>query len=183
MPGLSAWHCHLQCQTTKQTDMKPLNTAIEMRPYNKAVRKAFNQILNETTAMLSKLEREELRYTVFREIKPATRNMPVYEFINPLFYLKLHCENDERFAIHYGFECGNNNHEFSSQTALFTRGIYRLTSIEHTQVDIEDCVQTDWVITDCSSLYEYKEDSANYQFALLKQETKARKQKVMKAVA
>lgn len=159
--------------------MKPLNTNLELRPYNKAVRKAFNQILNETKAMLIKIEREELRYTLFREIKPATRNMPVFEFISPLFYLKLSCENDEKFAIHYGFECGNTGHEFSSQTALFTRAIYRFTSNAQTSVNIEDCVQTDWVITDCSSLYEYKEDSANYQFALLKYKPATNRRKAM----
>ncbi|MGN6396559.1 MAG: hypothetical protein ACTHMI_13405 [Mucilaginibacter sp.] len=160
--------------------MKPLNTNLELRPYNKAVQKAFNQILNEAKAMLSKIERRELRCTLFREIKPATRNMPVYEFINPLFYLKLSCENDERFAIHYGFECGNAGHEFSNQTALFTRAIYRFTAKECTEIDIEDCVQTDWVITECSALFEYKEDSANYQFSLLKQEPGVKKRKALK---
>lgn len=151
--------------------------------YNQAVRKAFNQILNEAKALLSRIERRELRCTLFREIKPATRNMPVYEFINPLFYLKLSCENDERFTIHFGLECGNAGHEFSNQTALFTRAIYRFTAKEHTETDIEDCVQTDWLITECSALFEFKEDSANYQFTLLKQESKAKSRKTMKAVA
>lgn len=109
--------------------------------------------------------------------------MPVYEFINPLFYLKLSCENDERFAIHFGFECGNSNHEFHTQTALFTRVLYRLTANEHTDVNIEDSVQTDWVITETSALYEQMEDSANYQFALIKQESGGRKRKALKAVA
>ncbi|WP_295791980.1 hypothetical protein [Mucilaginibacter sp.] len=163
--------------------MKPLNTNIETRPYNKEVRKAFNQILTEAKAMLAGIEKEELRNTLSREIKPATRNMLIYEFISPLIYLSIHCSNEELFTIHYGFERGNANHELCHQTAYFTRAVYSATSKEHTKIDIEGCVQNDWCIIDCSALYEYMEDRGiNHKFSLIKYKPAAGRRK-MQAVA
>jgi len=163
--------------------MDTSDNKIETLTYNQEVRKAFNEILKYAKSLLLTIEREELRCTLSREVKPATRNMVVYEFINPLFYLKLSCENHERFVIHFGLECGDPGHEFRIQTALFTRAIYRHTAKEHTAIDIEDCVQTDWIITDCSALFEYKEDSPNHQLTLLKKESGTKRRKTLKAVA
>jgi hypothetical protein len=43
-------------------------------------------------------------------------------------------------------------------TSAFIRSIYRSTSVENTGINIEDCVHTDWVITNCAELYEYIAD-------------------------
>ena len=142
-----------------------LNKSTSSLPYNKAVRESYFQILKEAKAMLATIEHEELRHSLVREEKSTTPIGVIHEFINPLLYLRLECDTDGLFVIHYGFEMTNENNLLSKTTAGFTRSVYRLTSKEFTAVNIEACVHNDWCITQCADLYEYvDEQQKHHQF-------------------
>jgi hypothetical protein len=165
--------------------MKRLKNHHEEYPYNKAVKAAFFLILKEAKGMLATIEHEELRYTLVREEKLITPiQRVIYEMVNPLLYLRLECGSDDLYIIHYGFEQINNDAQLSNRTASFTRLIYRLTSKEITDVNIEACVSNSWCITNCSDLFEYVNDQMkHHQFHLIKYKSATSKRKAMKAVA
>ncbi len=162
-----------------------INSQPSLLPYNKVVKDAYFQILKEAKAMLATIEHEELRYTLVREERKLTAsNMVIHEFVNPLLYLRLECSTENRFDIHYGFEQIGNDEQLSNRTAPFTRSVYRLTSKELTQINIEASVSNSWCITQCSALYEYVEEQMKYhQFHLIKYKPAAIRRKQMKAVA
>ena len=162
-----------------------INNQPSLSPYNKVVKDAYFQILKEAKAMLATIEQDELRHTLIRDDRNVTKpNSVIHEFINPLVYLRLECHADNIFMIHYGFEQINSNQLLSNRTALFTRSVYKLTSKEVTDINIEDCVHNDWCITECGALYEYVEDRNKYhQFQLIKYKPAAVRRKQMKAVA
>jgi hypothetical protein len=164
--------------------MKHLNNQLEKSPYNIEVKRAFMQILKEAKAMLATIEHEELRYSLVRDEKNITPiQRVVYEFVNPLIYLRLECNNENLYVIRYGFEMSNSDGQLSNSPAYFTRAVYRLTAKEATGIDIEKCVSNSWCITDCSALYEYIEDrNKHHQFSLIKHKPAAVKRN-MKAVA
>jgi hypothetical protein len=171
--------------TINQINMKQINNQSAVSPYNEQVRGAYFQILKEARAMLATIEHEELRYSMVRDEKKLTESIRViHEFISPLIYLRLECHSDNRFMIHYGFEQINSNQLLSNRTALFTRSVYKLTSKEQTEINIEDCVHNDWCITECSALYDYVENQMRYhEFHLIKYKPASNKRKQMKAVA
>lgn len=154
-------------------------------PYNEAVKKAYFKILKGSKQLLSSTFRHELRCTLCRSNKPGTMVTTIDELVNPLFYLSLECNDGERFSIHFGFELFKHECEYSMITSKFVRLLYKLTSIEHTAINIEDCINAEYVITDCSALYEAIEDSNNKQHKLTVVQYKpaAVKRKQMKAVA
>jgi hypothetical protein len=154
-------------------------------PYNKAVSAAYYNILKGAKAMLATIEQEELRHTLVRdELNHRPINAVINEFINPLLYLRLECDNDGLFVIHYGFEQPGKDKMLSNVTASFTRSIYRPTSKDITEIDIEACVSNSWCIVQCSDLYEYVGEQNKYhQFCLLKYKGAVSKRKQMKAVA
>ena len=164
--------------------MKRLKNDPKQYPYNKAVQIAFMLILKEAKSMLATIEHEELRYSLISEEKNITPIQRVlYEFVNPLIYLRLEADSEDLYTIRYGFEMSNSDNQLSSRTATFTRAVYRLTSKDVTDVDIESCVSNSWCITECSALYEYIEDrNKHHQFALIKYKPAASRRN-MKAVA
>jgi hypothetical protein len=164
--------------------MKRLKNDPKQYPYNKAVQTAFMLILKEAKSMLATIEHEELRYSLVREEKNITPIQRVlYEFVNPLLYLRLEVNGEDLYTIRYGFEMGNSDSQLSNRTASFTRLVYRLTSKDVTEIDIENCVSNSWCITECSALYEYIEDrNKHHQFALIKYKSAATRRN-MKAVA
>jgi hypothetical protein len=110
--------------------------------------------------------------------------MVIHEFINPLLYLRLECSIENQFVIHYGFEQIGNDEQLSNRTASFTRAVYRLTSKELTQINVEASVSNSWCITECSALYGYTEEQMKYhQFQLIKYKPAISRRKQMKAVA
>jgi hypothetical protein len=147
--------------------------------YNKSVEAAYFKILKLAKQQLAAIEHEELRYSLIRK-----EEMIVYEFVNPLIYLRLECNSYGLYLIHYGIETFDSSNEYSKVTALFVRSIYSLTSKQSTEIDIESSVNTDWLITNCSELYSYTEDrNKHHTFMLLKYKPAAVKRKQMKAVA
>jgi len=166
--------------------MKQKRAAIEiLSPYNNSVRQAYNTIYKHAKQLLSTLENEELRFSLEREDKgtPIVGTI-IHEFINPLLYLRLECHPTNSFAIHYGFEESKSFNQFAKLTASFVRFIYKSTSKDATEVNIEDCVRTDYCIYLCSELYEYIEErNKHHQFRQIKYRSTAVKRKQMHAVA
>ncbi|WP_295772386.1 hypothetical protein, partial [uncultured Mucilaginibacter sp.] len=70
------------------------------------------------------------------------------------------------YTIHFGFDVfgggKNSDGDFTKLTSAFMRILYKATSVEHTAVNIEDCVTTYNVITECTELFEYMEERGKY---------------------
>ncbi len=163
--------------------MKRSNT--NSTAYNEAVRQAYFKLLKYTKQQLSTIERDELRFTLQREDNsPISFGSKVHELVNPLIYLSLECNDGELLNIHWGFELLLEDTEYAHITQTFTRMLYKLTSVEHTAINIEKCVSTDYIIVNCSELYETVEDRMRYHtFTLIKHKQAATRRKQMQAVA
>jgi len=131
--------------------------------YNEEVIKAQKNILNVVREIISRCPERPLRQVLIRSqygiVKPHTI---VYEFLNPLIYLRLECSKESIFNIHYGYEQTERFTKYYPITSAFIRSIYRFTTKENTEINIEDCVHTDWVITNCAELFEYIGDRNKY---------------------
>jgi hypothetical protein len=152
--------------------------------YNEVVKQTYFAILKAAKQLLSSIEREELRYSLIREDGTNVPNSIIHEFLSPLLYLRLNCNSEGRYVIHYGFELFDTSNEYSKLTASFTRVVYRLTAKENTTINIECSVHTDWLITNCDELYAYIEDRNKYHtFTLIKYKVTANQRKRLLSVA
>ena len=144
--------------------------------YNEAVKQAYFKLLKHTKQQLSTIEKDELRYTLQREDNsPIGFGTKVHELINPLVYLSLECNDGELLNIHWGFEQLIEDTEYAHITQYFARMLYKLTSVEHSAINIEKCVSTDYIIVNCSELYETVEDRMRYHtFSLIKRKERAK---------
>lgn len=161
------------------------NTVPENEPFNKAVREAYYLIYRKAKQLLATLEREELRFSLEREDRSAIKpNAILHEIITPLIYLRLESDNAGLLAIHFGFEQVLAHNQYSEFTAAFMRLLYRHTAKEHTAVEIENCIKTDWMINTCSAMYEHIEERNKYHtFKQISYKPTAVKRKQLKAVA
>ena len=126
--------------------------------YNQIIITYF-QIIKEAKQLISSLEDDALKATLERQDKPnILHGYIVHELINPLIYLRLEAYKDDLLGVHYGYEQSELYTKFYPITSSFIRSIYRFTAKENTSIDIENCVRTDWVITNCAELYEYMLD-------------------------
>jgi hypothetical protein len=125
----------------------------------RAIKAAYLHIYKATKALLSTIESEQLRCVMEREdnAKPETGSI-IHELISPLIYLRLECYKDGSYAIHYGFAQCDLSTTYHRVTAAFVRLLYKLTM----ENELQDCIRTDWVITECSELYEYMLDRNKY---------------------
>jgi len=157
----------------------------KLSPYNQAVKQAYFEILKVAKQLLSTIEHEELRYSLVRDERSRTADgVIIHEFVNPLLYLRLECQPNNLFAIHYGFEQINKECEYTDCTASFTRWIYALTSKQATTLDIEAAVKTDWCINNPSDMYEYiEEHNKSHIFQLIKHKVTASQRKRLLSVA
>lgn len=165
--------------------MKPFNNDRERLAYNKAVKEAYFKILKQLKQLLATVERHELRCTLQKEDKTEVIFCTtIHELYNPLVYLSLQCRDGEVFSIHFGAEHLINDLQYSYITSGFIRILYKLTSAEHTAINIEDCINAEYIITNCSEFYEVIEDrNHSYEFRLIKHKPAAMKRKQMQAVA
>ena len=162
--------------------MKHLNVKPVQSPFNKEVKTAFYKILKEAKALLSTIEREELRYSLIREDRFSdTLSRIIYEFCNPLLYLRLESYADGTLGIRYGFEpC----QEYAHITVAFTRFLYKVTMKEATANNIESSIKTEWYIHNPDEMYAYLEEQMKHHtFHLIKHRPAAVRRKQMKAVA
>ncbi|GAB3915378.1 hypothetical protein [Mucilaginibacter boryungensis] len=154
-------------------------------PFNKVVKDAYFKLLKDTKKLLATLERHELRCILEREDRsPMGFGTKVHEIISPLLYLSLECEADE-LTIHFGFELMNgNDSEYSTITSRFVRMLYSYTAKEQTNINIERCVNTDYVIYDCSVLYETVEERMRHHtLKVIPHKPASEKRKAVMAVA
>jgi len=165
--------------------MKQLNNDPTSLAYNKAVKAAYFKLWKLTQQLLATIERHELRCTLQRQDRTAIAfGSKVHEVINPLIYLSLECNDDELLSIHFGFEQLVEDQEYSHITSRFVRLLYKLTATENTSINIESCINTDYIITSCSELYEVVEDRMKHHtFSLIKHKPAATRRKQMMAVA
>jgi len=138
--------------------------------YNAAVRQAYFKLLKHTKQQLATIERDELRFTLQREDNsPIKQGGKIHELVSPLIYLSLECRDGEHLTIHWGFELLLKDTQYAHITQNFARMLYKLTSVEYTSINIEKCVSTDYIIVNCSELYEAVESRMkHHRFELIK---------------
>lgn len=151
--------------------------------YNAEVRKAYYKILKQAKALIATVEQHELRCSLVQadRSKPVFMNK-VHEFVNPLIYLCLMCPVDT-YEIYFGFELGSSGeNDFTSLTSKFMRTLYKLTSAEQTTINIEGCVSTYNVITECRDLFDYMEERGKsaHTFELIAYKPQFAKRKLRK---
>lgn len=136
--------------------MKTLsNHDLSLSAYNAEVLKAYRKIFKEAKALIASVERHELRCILERTGSAEPKLFAkVNELISPILYLSLEYAGLEQLSIYYGFEQFTGKCDYSDITAKFVRLLYKLTSVEHTMINIEDCVNTEYVIAECSALYD-----------------------------
>lgn len=157
-----------------------------MSAYNMAVKTAYFKLLKAATQLIATVEQHELRCTLQREIKSEiSLGSKVHEVISPIIYLSLECNDADRLSIHFGFELFQGDSEYAHITSRFIRMLYKLTAVEQTGINIEDCISTDYVLTSCSELYEVIEDSPfkEHTFKLIKHKVTAAQRKQRLSVA
>ncbi|WP_461450140.1 hypothetical protein [Mucilaginibacter sp.] len=147
---------------------------------------SYFKLLKETEKLLATLQQHELRFTLQRrdnsEISTFSK---VHELVNPLIYLSLESQDGEKLCIKFGFEQGGDDYRFSHITAKFLRMLYKCTAIENTAFNIKDYINTDYIIVNCSELYECIEDSKHnlHTFKFIKYKQPATQRKRMLSVA
>ncbi len=130
--------------------------------YNQIVKNAYLQIVKQTKQLISGFEEEALRGILERQDEPnKMHGYIVHELINPLIYARLEVYKDDQFGIHYGYEQSELYTEYYPITSAFIRSVYMFTSKENTPLNIENCIRTDWVVTNCAELYEYMQERYN----------------------
>lgn len=130
--------------------------------YNQAVTHAHTHILKKSLQLLASIERDDLRVYFERKIVQHPSNGILHEIVSPLIYLRLQCELDGAFAIHFGIEPIPKHQDLSDLTSEFMRVLFRLTDRTTNAIDIEHCIHTDWFINVCSEVYEYIEMDPKY---------------------
>jgi hypothetical protein len=164
--------------------MKQTNRDPAVDPYNKVVKATYYQIFKHAKSLLSALEQEELRFTLIRDDMQAMTGSIIHEMVNPLLYLRLEQHNNGYYSIHYGFEAYPVIGEYYRLTSAFARFIYKVTMASSTPINIEDALRVDFIILNCSELYEHVEERNKYhQFQQLPYKPAATRRKQMKAVA
>ncbi|MFA6246248.1 MAG: hypothetical protein WC615_04865 [Mucilaginibacter sp.] len=154
-------------------------------PYNKAVKAAYYKILRGAKNLIATVDRHDLRCTINLTAKPIGGGEKEQQLISPILYLALDQDDDgEHLCIQFGFEQFSERNVYTDITAKFVRMIYNVTAKANNEVNIEDCLYTAAVITDCSELYEAIESShMNYPIAVIPYKPAAVKRKQMRAVA
>lgn len=131
----------------------------DIASYNKEVKSAFQKVWTATRKLLATIEQHELRCILIREDpKPYGFGSVIQQLISPLIFLSLECNDGEMLNIHFGIEMLNGDSDYSPITARFLRMLYTFTAKGQTTINIESSIDTDYIVTDCSALYETVED-------------------------
>jgi len=155
----------------KQTKIAP---TLEQR--NAAVKAVFLAIMQETKELIATLPQFLLRHCIEMEDTPHP-NSKAFKFITPLTYLCLR-DSDKGLLIQFGFDT---SYEYIELTSKFVRLIYKLTMVERTRLNIEDCVSSHCIITDTSYLFdemEWKHPDTPVHIIAHKPATTPRKQRM-----
>ena len=152
---------------------------------NHCIKSAYVTIYKGVKSLISSIEEEPLRQIMERDCKtPPIVGTIIHELISPLLYLRLECYTNNEFGIHYGYEQGILASQFYNITSAFVRLVYKATMANETAIDIQDCVRTNWVITECSELFEYmSERNKLHTYKVLKYKPTTAKRKQLLSVA
>jgi len=150
--------------------------------YNQAVLESYTKIVKQTKALLATVKQEPLRQIMEMESKEQiVVGTILHELISPLLYLRLECYKGNIYGIHYGYAACELATEFYPLTSAFIRSVYKLT-IAHDSIDIQDCVRTDWVITETAELFEYMLDrNKHHSFKVIKHKSEQQNGKKLQA--
>lgn len=162
--------------------MKQTNRDPAVDPYNKVVKATYHQILKYAKLLLSAIEREELRFSLVRTNKEAITGSVLHEMVNPLLYLRLEQHTNGYYSIHYGFDTCPAFGEYYHVGASFARFIYKVTMASATPINIEDALRVDFVILNCSEMYEHIEErNKHHHFQQIPYKSAVSRRKQMKA--
>lgn len=162
--------------------MNPINNHSATEAFNAEAKTAYLSVLKATKSLLSTIEQVELRFIYERNEASVFKTTIIHELISPLLYLRLEQYDDGCYAIHFGFE-QTQREELYLITAAFMRNLYKATCSTNTQVNIESCIKTDWMQTQCSELFEYiSEHNRYHQFKRIRYRSASRR-KELQAVA
>jgi hypothetical protein len=157
----------------------------DLTSYNDLVKATYFKLLNRTKNLLSTLDNTDLRGTLSKH--QATKKLHIFtvvhEFVTPVVYLALQCDGGQRLSIHFGFEQVGIEDDYTIVTGPFMRMLYTLTSKEHTPINIEVCVSTDYVFTHCIDLFTSIASVKSHKFKLLEYKPATARRKQMRAVA
>jgi hypothetical protein len=150
--------------------------------YNDAVKTAYFKILKRTKQLLSTLEDESLRGTLRLYRKPKKLHVlnTVHEFISPVIYLSLECVGQQKLSICFGFEQLGVEHDYSTITGSFMRALYTVTAKEQTPINIEACINTDYVFTHCTDLFKSIASGNTHTLKQLRYKSMVKIKRVMK---
>lgn len=151
-----------------------------LNDYNTCIKDAYFRILKESEIIIGTLEEEPLRQVLERQNNVVLPGVIIHEFLNAFIYLRLECYEDNVFAIHYGFEQSDTHAKYYPVTSAFIRSVYKNTAIECTAVNIENCIRTDWVITNCAELFEYIGDRNKHHVIRTIKYKASRKKQILK---
>ena len=150
--------------------------------YNECVRQTYWEILKQTKLLLSTVEEESLRHIRIKKIKHPFEEYPIIEneLISPLLYLQLSWCYDH-YRIYFGFNI-DESHSCHPVTSSFLRILYKLTMKGSTPYNIEKCLHTDYLLTDCGNFYEYNEhlEKDKYLTHIVKYQSKAIKRNLQR---
>jgi len=141
------------------------NSKHQLSPYNTCVTRTYFKLLRATIDLLATIDSDELRRAlVCGDNQPITFGVKVHQLVSPIVYLSLQCDDSETLTIHFGFEKLGGEDQISYISSRFLRLLYKLTDANRTSINIEKSVVTDYVETDCMSLYEAVEESQLYSY-------------------
>lgn len=160
---------------------KPITSKRKLAAYNEAVKKAHQAILQDALTFISTIKRHELRCILqCEDNRPIALGNLVNRLISPLLYLSLEYNLSSQLCIHFGFELIEaKNYEYV--VPKFLRSLYRHTALNNTSFDIESSIITNYVLTDCSALYEEHEDDGKYKPSVVPYKTERKKQQSLYA--
>jgi hypothetical protein len=144
---------------------------------NRAVMTSYLAISKIVKQLIAALPQDILRYIIELDSKAFPGISPkLHELTSPIFYLCLR-ERNGLLMIHFGCDMSE---QFASSTNQFIRTIYKLTMAQYTEVDIEDCVQTDSIITDTCGLFdELQWKHPSYPYKTIKYKSITGKRKIL----
>ncbi|RZA02873.1 MAG: hypothetical protein EOP47_05205 [Sphingobacteriaceae bacterium] len=157
----------------KHNSKQPIN-------YNSCVKTAYDKILTQIETLISSIDDAPLRQVLERSNKEIKPGVIIHEFLNALVYLRLECYNENVFAIHYGYEQSDRLTKYYPVTSAFIRSVYKNTAVEYTSINIENCIRTDWVITNCAELFEYIGDRNKHHISRTIKPKPVRKKQILK---
>jgi hypothetical protein len=150
---------------------------------NDCVKQGYAQILKQTKVLLSTLEDSSLRHIRIKRIRHPFEEYPIIEneLISPLVYLQLGWYYDH-YRIYFGFNIDQSDSSCHEITSAFLRIIYKSTMKGSTAYNIEKCIYTDCLLTDCETFYEYNNhrEKDKYLTRILKYRPKTVKRKLQR---